>query len=165
MGIRGVQESISNTIPTLVERAQQHDSRAFEELVQQLGDRIWRSALVMCRDETAARDLVQETWLEAWKSLHRFDGRCMFSTWLHGILRHRYLKLVRRQTRKPLVLMPEPGGEQQADPAQPHPGAAVQQHEGRLAMNLILASLPDEQRKVLELRFFADCAATITLPH
>ena len=45
------------------------DARAFDALVAMLADRIWRSALVMCRDEEVARDLVQETWLEAWKSL------------------------------------------------------------------------------------------------
>ncbi len=153
-----MQGSISTLIPVLVQRAQQGDSSAFDALVHELGDRLWRSALVMCRDEASAGDLVQETWMEAWKSLSRFDGRCLFSTWLHGILRHRYLKLLRRHSRKPLTLMPAPGEAQEPDPGQRHPGENLQRRECRAAIDKILATLPEEQRQVLQLRFFADAS-------
>ncbi len=153
-----MRSSVPSNPETLVQQAQQGDSRAFEGLVQQLGDRLWRSALVMCRDENAARDLVQETWLAAWKSLHRFDGRCQFSTWLYGILRHRYLKLVRRTTRKPLVLMAEPDDEREPDPTQTLPGTALERREAQAVLNDALRALPEQQRQVLELRFFADAA-------
>ena len=141
----------------LVQQAQQGSTAAFEALVQELGERLWRSALVMCQDEGAARDLVQETWLEAWKCLRRFDGRCQFSTWLHGILRHRYLKLVRRNSRKPLTLMPTPSDAHEPDPG-PLPGATLEAQETRMAIKELLRTLPDEQRQVLELRFFANAA-------
>jgi len=144
-------------IPTLVQQAQAGSDQAFAELAQQFDVRLWRSALVMCRDEVSARDLVQETWLEAWKCLQRFDGRCQFSTWLHGILRHRYLKLVRRTARKPLVLIPSPVDDE-PDPGQALPGAALERREMHTALRELLAVLPDEQRQVLELRFWANAA-------
>jgi RNA polymerase sigma-70 factor, ECF subfamily len=158
MAIRCVQDDSSTPISDLVQRARLGDSSAFDAVVHELGDRLWRSALAMCRHEASARDLVQQTWLEAWKSLKRFDGRCLFSTWLHGILRHRYLKLVRHNTRKPIVLLPDPGGEQDADPGQPHPGDDLQRREDRAAIDAILDALPVEQQQVLRLRFFADAA-------
>ena len=145
-----------NDTAALVQQAQQGNSRAFEELVQQLGDRLWRSALVMCRDEHAARDLVQESWLEAWKGLHRFDGRCQFSTWLYGILRHRNLKRIRRTARKPLLLLPDPDDGRKPDPGQPMPSMDFERQEAHAVLKEALRALPEPQRQVLELRFFAD---------
>ena len=80
-----------------VRRAQAGDVAAFERLVTRHGERLFRSAMVLGGDRHWAEDLTQETLLEAWRSLQRFDGRCRFSTWLYGILRHRFLKGVRRQ--------------------------------------------------------------------
>ena len=76
----------------LIHRAQAGEAIAFERLVAQHASRIWRCALALCKDRHWAEDLAQETLVEAWRCLERFDGRCHFSTWLYGILRHRFLK-------------------------------------------------------------------------
>lgn len=149
-------EPDKTTSALLLSLAQQGDTQAFDVLVEQLGERLWRSALVMCREEDAARDLVQETWLEAWKGLHRFDGRCQFSTWLYGILRHRYLKHLRRNARKPLVLMTTPVDDGEPDARQPSPSARLEWHDVRNTLDAALHTLPEPQRQVLELRFFAE---------
>lgn len=150
---------MENTTPiaVLVEQAQAGDKRAFDALVRQLHERVWRSALVMCGDPEAARDLVQESWLEAWKSLPRFDGRCQFSTWMHGILRHRYLKLLRRDRRKPLELWAElPRDTQTADVFLP--GDELAKREDYALLSEMLSQLPEKHRRVIELRFFANAS-------
>lgn len=54
--------------------------------LQAHGDRLLRSAYLLCGDATEAQDLVQETFLQALKSAHRFRGESAIYTWLHGIL-------------------------------------------------------------------------------
>src|SRR5580658_9427052 len=58
------------------------------ELIEAHGDRLLRSAYLMCDDRAEAQDLVQETLLQAFKSAHRFRGDSEVYTWLHGILRN-----------------------------------------------------------------------------
>jgi RNA polymerase sigma factor (sigma-70 family) len=60
------------------------------------GDRLLRSAYLLCGNETDAQDLVQETLLQAVKSAGRFRGESAIYTWLHGIL----VNLNRRRWRK-----------------------------------------------------------------
>src|SRR3954464_14172722 len=60
------------------------------------GDRLLRSAYLLCGDATEAQDLVQETFLQALKSADRFRGESAVHTWLHGIL----LNLSRHHWRK-----------------------------------------------------------------
>ncbi len=75
----------------LIGRAQAGEAIAFERLAKQHVAPLWRCATALGKDSHWAEDLVQETLVEAWRSLARFDGRCRFSTWLYGILRHRFL--------------------------------------------------------------------------
>ena len=67
-----------------------------QELIDLHGNRLLRSACLLCGDETEAQDLAQETFVQALKSAHRFRGDSVVYTWLHGIL----LNLCRRHLRK-----------------------------------------------------------------
>ena len=81
----------------LIDRAQAGEVIAFERLAEQHAARLWRCALALGKDDHWAEDLAQETLVEAWRSLARYDGRCRISTWLYGVLRHRFLKGRRQQ--------------------------------------------------------------------
>ncbi len=59
-----------------------------EELYQQYSQIIYYFLYARCRDPALAEDLMQETFLKALESLHRFDGSCKLSTWLCQIARH-----------------------------------------------------------------------------
>ena len=62
------------------------DSGAVQELVNTYGDRLFRSAFALCGNEADAQDIVQDTFLQAIRSVHRFQGRSTVYTWLHAIL-------------------------------------------------------------------------------
>lgn len=61
------------------------DERAFEELVREESSRLYYVILRIVKDEDEAKSLVQETFLQAFKSMDRFRGESKLSTWLIGI--------------------------------------------------------------------------------
>jgi len=151
----------------LIRRAQVGEQRAFQQIVQQHSEPLLRCALTLCRDRQLAEDIAQETLSEAWRSIGRFDGRCRFSTWLYGILRHRFLKATQRVARKFAELPVEdaaPIAAPNADPLR-----ESQRAEDAARIRQAVAALPDEHRLVIELRFFADAtlddiAAALDIP-
>lgn len=136
----------------LIHRAQAGEVAAFEQLARRHAARLWRCALALGRDGHWAEDLAQETLVEAWKSLRRFDGRCQFSTWLYGVLRHRFLKGWRRQQAAKHAASDGLGRMPSAARA-PERDAELSEDTNRI--HQALADLPDEHRQVIELRFFA----------
>jgi RNA polymerase sigma-70 factor (ECF subfamily) len=72
--------------------------------VEQFRGYLMRYALLQLRDQTAAEDVVQETLLAAVQGVDRFSGRSSVKTWLTGILKHKVVDQVRRQSReRPLI--------------------------------------------------------------
>ncbi|MCM1440000.1 MAG: sigma-70 family RNA polymerase sigma factor [Roseburia sp.] len=59
-----------------------------EELYRQNSQMVYRFLYSLCKDESLAEDLMQETFLRAFESLERFDGNCKISTWLCQIAKH-----------------------------------------------------------------------------
>ena len=68
---------------------------------------LMRYALLQLRDETAAEDAVQETLLAALKGGSRYAGRSSVKTWLTGILKHKIIDHLRRQSREQPLADPE----------------------------------------------------------
>jgi len=80
----------------MVAGLRERSHEALAELIQRYGDRLARSAYLLCGSETEAQDFVQETLVQAMRSAHRFAGQSALYTWLHGIL----LNLTRHYHRK-----------------------------------------------------------------
>ena len=69
----------------LVERARAGDTRAFERLYREHTGRVYGLCLRMTREPHTAQDCTQETFINAWRALARFETRSSFGTWLHRI--------------------------------------------------------------------------------
>src|SRR5690242_3061184 len=82
-----------------VERARSGDSDAFRLLVEQHSRAIFRLAFRMTGNEQDAEDVVQETFLRAYKQLDRYEARSSFSTWLYRIASNYSLDLMRMRKR------------------------------------------------------------------
>ena len=69
----------------------------FEALVREYSADLFRYAMWMCGNEALARDLVQETFLRAWKALHRLQDEKAVKSWLITILRREYARTFERK--------------------------------------------------------------------
>ena len=132
-------------------------SRALDaqELIQPYSDRLRRSAILLCGDESLAQDLVQETFLQALESGERFRGDSTVHTWLHGILVNLCHRRVREQARLVLeerlapkeTVQPGPTEAMEEDCFADKIAEAVQIAEG-------VQQLSAEHRRVVVLRYY-----------
>lgn len=90
--------------------ARRGDRSAFDELVRRTYVDTYTLAVRLTGNEEDARDVVQETYLRAWKSLKRFRGDAAFTTWLYRITANASYTLVDRRRRRrtsPIEDVPE----------------------------------------------------------
>lgn len=87
----------------LVARARDKDFAAFEELVDRYEDKIFRLAFRFVRNETEAKEIVQDTFLLVWRKLDTFKGDAQFGSWLYRVATNAALMRLRAQRRHPEV--------------------------------------------------------------
>ena len=90
---------LSNRMPqtdaATVALARDGDSEAFRALVERHSRAVYRLAHRMTGSAQDAEDIVQETFLKAYRQLGRFESRANFSTWLHRIAVNCSIDLIR----------------------------------------------------------------------
>ena len=79
----------------VLDRARQGDSEAFRALVEQHSRSVFRLAFRMTGNEQDAEDVVQESFLRAYRQLGRFESRANFGTWLYRIVSNCSVDLMR----------------------------------------------------------------------
>src|SRR5574339_599328 len=79
------------------------DQDDFRRQVEALRPYLLRFAGLQLRDAAAAEDAVQEALLAALAGQASFAGRANLRTWLTGILKHKIVDAIRRQSREPTV--------------------------------------------------------------
>jgi RNA polymerase sigma-70 factor, ECF subfamily len=98
-----------------IKKARRGDRDAFRVLVERHAKAVFRLAYRMTANEIDAEDMVQETFLKAWKQIGKFDGRASFATWLHRICANCSLDLIRARKRKQ-DLYPRADNDDESDP-------------------------------------------------
>jgi RNA polymerase sigma-70 factor, ECF subfamily len=88
------------TDATFVARARTGDSDAFRVLVERHSRALFRLAFRMTGSQQDAEDVVQESFMRAYKQLGKFDERASFGTWLYRIAANCSLDLVRARKRR-----------------------------------------------------------------
>lgn len=76
------------------------ETDAFRVLVERHSRSVFRLAFRMTGNEQDAEDLVQETFLRAYRRIGKFDGRATFGTWLYRIAANCSLDLIRARKRR-----------------------------------------------------------------
>src|SRR5689334_17880509 len=98
--LRQAQDERSLSQDAALARAREGDSEAFRALVERHSRSVFRLAYRMTGNEQDAEDVVQESFLRAYKQLGRFEARANFGTWLYRIVANCSVDLMRaRQAR------------------------------------------------------------------
>ena len=87
----------------LVTRARAKDFGAFEQLVDRYEDKVYRLAFRFVRNETEAKEIVQDTVLSVWRKLDTFKGDAQFGSWVYRVAANAALMRLRSQRRHPEV--------------------------------------------------------------
>ncbi len=134
----------------LVAALKGRDSAAIEALMETHGNRLLRSATLLCGDETNAQDLVQDAFVEALRSVHRFRGQASLYTWLHSIL----LNLTRHYRRDSKRLVYDNAlAAQEVSVSEERP-SALDFESAAAELARALRQLSDSHREVLVLRYY-----------
>lgn len=87
----------------LVASSRAGDERAFDELVSRHARRTYGMVARILGDRASAEDVVQDTFVRAWRGLASFRGDAQFSTWLYRIAVNEANRHLVRETRRELV--------------------------------------------------------------
>jgi RNA polymerase sigma-70 factor (ECF subfamily) len=135
----------------LVDLARRGDRQAFEDLVRVTSGDIYALAFRLTGDEHDARDIVQETYLRAFRSIRKFRGDASFSTWLYRIAANcAATSHSRRKRMRQVSIDTDPRCAEL--PADPDPDAIASAAVERDRLVRALRALPLTHRTVIVLR-------------
>ena len=142
----------------LVVRAQQGDKKAFGMLVEKYHRKLGRLLGRMIRDQAEVEDVVQESFIKAYRALPNFRGDSAFYTWLYRIGINTAKNYLVSMGRRPQVMQEveiddvenfEDGGEMRTMDT---PETALMTKQIAQVVNDTVASLPEELRTAITLR-------------
>jgi RNA polymerase sigma-70 factor, ECF subfamily len=91
----------------VISRVRAGDDDAFRELVERHGRAVFRVAFRVTGRAEDAEDVVQETFLRAYRQLDRFEARSNVRTWLHRIATNCAIDLLRARPKREVAEEPE----------------------------------------------------------
>jgi RNA polymerase sigma-70 factor (ECF subfamily) len=168
-------EIVTNSNERLLEDARRGDERAFSQLVASYRPALQAHCYRMLGSFQDAEDALQETLLNAWRALPRFEGRSSLKSWLYRIATNACLKVIERRPGRVLPIDYGPAADPH-DPLAPplvesvwlepypdtgvaledrlaSPAARYEQRESvELAFVAAIQHIPARQRAVLILR-------------
>lgn len=140
---------VSRSDSELLEAVRKGDRAAIEELLGRYEASIYRFGLRMCGNEDAAREVLQETLLAAFRNLPTFRGEAAISTWLYQIARSFCIK--ERRGEHPTEPLEGKLGERLAEPSAA-PDAHAHARQIGAALAAAIGALPPDYREALVLR-------------
>jgi RNA polymerase sigma-70 factor (ECF subfamily) len=139
----------------LVSRCQQGDLEAFALLFRRFRQHVYDLACVILRDNVAAQDAVQDTFLRVMEKIDTFAGDAAFETWLTAVTVNICRSHLRRQKVRRFLSLANlrPGQLLHAGVAAPNPAGLVEERLYRQSLWQMVNSLPDRLRLPLILRY------------
>lgn len=146
----------------LIERAQQNETAAFQEIVETYKERIYYLAYDLTGHRHDAEDLVQEVFIKAFRSIDSFRGEAKLSSWLYRITVNSCLNKKRKKALTEMNLVenfnearsesdPFSGKDFCENPERSAAASMIQQH-----IDLALNKLAKKERSVFVLRHYQD---------
>jgi RNA polymerase sigma-70 factor (ECF subfamily) len=148
----------------LVQRCQDGETAAFDELVTRYRTRVFAMIYNMVHNEQDAWDLAQDSFVKAWKSIGRFRGRSSFYTWLYRIVMNVTIDWLRKKQVKgagtefddAVQLKEIDPASKTVPPAVPLPHKRMEREEIRARIDQAIAQLSPEHRAVILMKEMED---------
>ena len=150
---------------TLTHLAQQGENRAFDALLGRYRSGIKRYLLSLTNDPDTADDILQDSFIKVYTSIHQYRGEASFKNWLFVIARNSWKNYLRsHQYQARIEQHKDVYALDIADEQSPE-NALMQQQQSTL-LRIAIDALPSKQRTTLSLRInrqlpFAYIAATM----
>ncbi len=138
----------------LMQLVRRGDAEAFELVYQRHATVAFSLAYRMTQSRNIAEDVVQEAFLSLWRSGGRYDqGRGSVRTWVLGIVHNRAIDALRRALVHDRRRASDEGIEERFEATERTEVEAARREEA-LAIQGVLAGLPPDQSRVIELAYF-----------
>ena len=146
---------------------------AFDELVDRHSGRLFGAVQSMVRNSELAADLVQESFLRAWRGLPHFKGEAQFYTWLYRIARNLVISHMRRRAAGPTFVGRgtdlQCATELEPQRTEPEPAGPLMLNERRIRVIAGVKSLQPDFREIivlydLEAHSYEEVAEMLEIP-
>ena len=140
------------TAVPLIQRVANQDREAFSQFYERFSTLVFTLAMRMLKTRSEAEDLLQEVFVQVWRQARGYSTeRGSPEAWIINIARSRAIDKMRsnRRMARSFILADAPGRAQLGKPIE----YWTAESEVPMTMNSALASLPETQRKVLELAY------------
>ena len=131
----------------LVIKCQQGDKDAFDELVERWQKRLWHYACRVTGSESAAWDIVQETWFAIVKGLSKLKDTAVFPQWAFRIVNNKCTDWLRKQQRRSRL------NNQLEEHAQSQSDKEQNSDEKSESLRAAVGKLSPDRRALLSLRY------------
>ncbi len=151
---------MEETDAVAVARVRSGDSDAFRLLVERHSRNVFRLAFRMTGNENDAEDIVQETFLKAFKQLNRYESRSSFGTWLYRIAANCSLDLIRSRKHRQEVTAAPAGEDNETNPISlvaatgPTPDRLAVSRQVQEHVERAMGELSQQERTAFVLRHF-----------
>ncbi len=139
----------------LVLRAQEGDTKAFDELILKYSKKLYGLVYNMTSNKDDTHDLLQDIFAKAYRSLRHFRGKSTFYTWIYSIATNMTLNFLKKRRRRAGLSLDDEESGLQNDPAfvdqghRANPRRQSNIHELQKKLNEGLQSLSEEHRAVV----------------
>lgn len=143
-------------IASLVRQAQGGSSDAFTELYGLTYNHIYNYAVRYMKDEHVAQDVVQETYITAFKNLKAIKDPSLFVAWLNQINFHTCFDMSKKLNNSYGYVNPEQLELYKDDNIDHNPEDIYEKQDEISELNKAIDSLPFQEKQVIVLRYFND---------
>jgi RNA polymerase sigma-70 factor (ECF subfamily) len=141
----------------LVEETLAGNQLSFQLLVERYSDRLFALARHYTQNPVEIEDVIQESFLKAFRRLDTFHHQSSFYTWIYRIATNTILDFLKRRGRSPIQTVEDPEILARPEPTDGFaPGANLEREEIAEVTHKVLAELPDIFRTVLVMREFEE---------
>ena len=139
-----------------MERAQNGDTRAFDDLVRKYTPKLYGLVYNMTSNREDTADVLQDIFSKAYRSVNRFMGKSSFYTWIYSIAVNMTLNVLKRRNRHPKLSLDDMDSAVENDPdftkattASNSPIREVNLHELQKRLNMAMMKLSEDHRAVV----------------